>query len=187
MNKIQSNQNRVPRHAPEISNTTERIKLDLERSKKVAKVLEFELGENLKGLELVEARAEKLLTEHDERLRNGETEEDPEGSSSEEKEERWRIKRQLDLVFTYLRNAFIFCYYCGLECESFDELSKKCVEPHYRKSSLQSGESSNDSKEAKRGKFTIAEDNMTTCEYDIKHPFSCEMGRESRPKDRYED
>jgi hypothetical protein len=151
MNKFQSNQNRVPRHAPEIANTTARIKLDLERSKKVAKVLELELGENLKGLELVEARAEKLLAEHDERLRSNEKEEDPEGFNGEEKAERWRLKRQMDLILTYLRNAFIFCYYCGLECESFDELSKKCVEPHYRKSALLSGEASNDPKEAKRG------------------------------------
>jgi hypothetical protein len=93
-----------------------------------------------------------LLAKHDENLRNNEKEEDPEGSSSEEKEERWRLKRQLDLILTYLRKAFIFCYYCGLECESFDELSKKCVEPHYRKSALLSGESSSDLKEAKRGK-----------------------------------
>lgn len=164
MNKVQSNQNRVPRHAPEISNTTERIKLDLERAKKVAKTLEHDLGESLKGLELVEARANKLLAQHDERLSKGETEEDPEGADSKVKEERWRIKRQLDLVLTYLRNAFIFCYYCGLECESFDELSKKCVEPHYRKSS--SGEGGADSKEAKRGRF-ITTTNRLLCDLEV--------------------
>lgn len=152
MNKVQNSQNRVPRHAPEISNTTERLKIDLDKSKKLAKALEFDLGENLNGLEAVQARSQELLAKHDEKLSNNETEEDPEGSNSEEKEERWRLKRQLDLVLTYLRNAFIFCYYCGLECESFDELSKKCVEPHYRKSALLSGDSSNDPKEAKRGK-----------------------------------
>ncbi|CAO3665810.1 unnamed protein product [Umbelopsis ramanniana] len=150
MNKVQSSQNRVPRHAPEISNTTERIKLDLERAKQVAKTLESELGDNINGLELVEVRAKRLLEQHDERLQNGENEEDPEGANSEEKEERWKIKRQLDIVLTYLRNAFMFCYYCGLECESFDELGKKCVEPHYRKSSLLSGEGSGDPKDAKR-------------------------------------
>jgi hypothetical protein len=155
MNKVQSSQNRVPRHAPEISNTTERIKLDLERAKQVAKTLELELGDDVNGLELVEVRAKRLLEQHDERLQNGENEEDPEGANSEEKEERWRIKRQLDIILTYLRNAFMFCYYCGLECESFDELGKKCVEPHYRKSALLSGEGSGDPKDAKRGKFVV--------------------------------
>jgi hypothetical protein len=180
MNKVQSSQNRVPRHAPEISNTTERIKLDLDRSKQVARALESELGENLNGMELVEARAKKLLAEHDERLRNGEKEEDPEGSTIEEKEERWRIKRQLDIVLTYLRNAFIFCYYCGLECESFNELGKKCVEPHYRKSALLSGEGSSDPKDAKRGKFGnafIVNNNNATNIWPYS-PSSCKVGRE---------
>ncbi|KAJ2959987.1 hypothetical protein NQZ79_g4545 [Umbelopsis isabellina] len=90
MNKIQTNQNRVPRHAPEISNTTERLKIDLDKSKKLAKALEFDLGENLNGLEAVQ-----------------------------------NVNRSMSY-------------------------QKKCVEPHYRKSALLSGESSNDPKEAKR-------------------------------------
>jgi len=38
----------------------------------------------------------------------------------------------LDLHIEYLRRAHLFCYYCGSESDSIEELSRKCPGRHLR-------------------------------------------------------
>lgn len=124
LNRKNMSQSRVPRIAPDITNTTERLQKDLEQSKELATAFEAILGEdNVEGLKVVEARVQMLCDKHTTDV-NDELE--------EKNIERWKLKKNLDLIITYLRHVHMYCYYCGVESDSLQELSRKCFDPHCR-------------------------------------------------------
>lgn len=43
------------------------------------------------------------------------------------------IKKELDLAITYLRFVHLYCYYCGLQASSYEDLIKNCGNIHLRK------------------------------------------------------
>lgn len=150
MNRKNASQTRVPRIAPDITNTTERLQKDLEQAKELALALEAILSDEIQdGLKAVEARAQKVISKHksnatttktdtekEEEAKKDTTEEGDKKESAaanqEESEERWNLKKNLDMIIIYLRRVHMYCYYCGLECDSQEELVKKCCEPHCR-------------------------------------------------------
>lgn len=124
LNRKNMSQGRVPRIAPEITNTTERLQKDLEQAKELTTALEAVLGDDLpEGLTAVEARAQSICDKHTE---------DSIDELEEKDAERWKLKKNLDLIITYLRHVHMYCYYCGLESDSLEELGRKCVDPHCR-------------------------------------------------------
>jgi hypothetical protein len=132
MNRKNMLQTRAPRIAPDITNTTERLQKDLEQAKELALALESMLGEDTQeGLKAVEARAQKVISER-------KPEEPKEGGSEdgkveeEETVDRWNLKKLLDMIIAYLRRVHMYCYYCALECDSAEELTRKCCDPHCR-------------------------------------------------------
>lgn len=132
MNRKNMLQTRAPRIAPDITNTTERLQKDLEQAKELSLALESMLGEDTQeGLKAVEARAQKVISEH-------KSEEPKEGGSEdgkveeEETVDRWNLKKSLDMIIAYLRRVHMYCYYCALECDSAEELTRKCCDPHCR-------------------------------------------------------
>lgn len=63
-------------------------------------------------------------------------------------------KKELDLIMAYLRHVHMCCYYCGLECDSAEELNRRCPEPHHRKvSSGPTTESKQGSKNERLSKY----------------------------------
>ncbi|KAL0082359.1 C2H2-type zinc finger transcription factor [Phycomyces blakesleeanus] len=146
MNKKNQMQSRIPRFTFDISNSHSRLKIDLEQAKELAKRLEQSLGEDVRGIDTVVERAKHVIKEQtdvkmeslaDEGVNSdGEL---PEKSQPEQELEKKNIKKELDMIIAYLRNVHMYCYYCGLECDSVEELSRKCVEPHYRRVSNERG------------------------------------------------
>ncbi|GAA5807692.1 hypothetical protein MFLAVUS_001066 [Mucor flavus] len=129
---------RVPRIAPDISNTTERLQKDLEQSKELALAFETMLGDDIpEGLKAVEARAQFVIENRVKPAEEEEEEVKKEGSEDgkvddEDNVDRWNLKKLLDMIIIYLRRVHMYCYYCALECDSLEELNKKCCEPHCR-------------------------------------------------------
>lgn len=139
MNRKDAVTTRVPRIAPDISNTTERLQKDLEQSRELALAFESALGEDIpEGLKAVEARAQKVISNRVQPTKQQEEEENKkEGSEDgkvddEDSVDRWNLKKNLDMIIIYLRRVYMYCYYCALECDSIEELNKKCCEPHCR-------------------------------------------------------
>lgn len=133
MNRKNMAQTRSPRIAPDITNTTERLQKDLEQAKEVAMALESLLGEDTQeGLKAVEMRAQKVISEHkpEEAKAAGGSEDGK--VEEEESADRWNLKKSLDMIIAYLRRVHMYCYYCALECDSAEELSRKCCDPHCR-------------------------------------------------------
>lgn len=135
MNRKDTPQTRAPRIAPDISNTTERLQKDLEQAKEIALALEAILDEDIHGLKAVENRAQKIISERvkpeDEDVVKKDGSEDGK-VDDEDSVDRWNLKKSLDLIIVYLRRVHMYCYYCALECDSLEELNKKCAEPHCR-------------------------------------------------------
>ncbi|CAG8595725.1 4466_t:CDS:10 [Funneliformis caledonium] len=50
----------------------------------------------------------------------------------QEREELSKVKRALDIHIEYLRRTHLFCYYCGSESDSIEELARKCPGRHLR-------------------------------------------------------
>ncbi|OAD05251.1 C2H2-type zinc finger transcription factor [Mucor lusitanicus CBS 277.49] len=138
MNRKNMTQTRSPRIAPDVTNTTERLQKDLEQAKEVALALESLLGEDTQeGLKAVELRAQKVISEHKPEEAKGATAaaagESEDGKVEEEESvDRWNLKKSLDMTIAYLRRVHMYCYYCALECDSAEELSRKCCDPHCR-------------------------------------------------------
>ncbi|KAI9006558.1 arsenite-resistance protein 2-domain-containing protein [Phycomyces nitens] len=145
MNKKNQMQSRIPRFTFDISNSYNRLKKDLEQAKALAKRLEQSLG-GLHGLDTVLERAKHVIKEQTDVKQEAAADEGvnsdgelPEKSQPEQELEKKNLKKELDMVIAYLRNVHMYCYYCGLECDSIEELSRKCVEPHYRRVSNERG------------------------------------------------
>lgn len=150
MNRKDTPQTRVPRVAPDISNTTERLQKDLEQAKEIALALEAILDEDIHGLKAVENRAQKIISE---RVKPEDEDVKKDGSEDgkvddEDSVDRWNLKKSLDLIIVYLRRVHMYCYYCALECDSLEELNKKCAEPHCRAATSATPDESVDPKQA---------------------------------------
>ncbi|KAI9269863.1 hypothetical protein BY458DRAFT_510644 [Sporodiniella umbellata] len=115
LNRKNTVQSRPPRVAPELSQSTERLKKDLDQIRELTLALEAMLSEDPEsGLRAVESRADKVI------------------SSLTEDDESVKIKKRLDMIIAYLRRVHMYCYYCAMECDSVEELNRKCCEPHCR-------------------------------------------------------
>ncbi|XP_034115785.1 G patch domain-containing protein 11 [Drosophila albomicans] len=55
-----------------------------------------------------------------------EEETDIEEAEQEEKEEQYSAKEQLDLLISYLRTSYQFCYWCGTHYENAEDLDSNC-------------------------------------------------------------
>ncbi|KAG0762589.1 hypothetical protein G6F62_002640 [Rhizopus arrhizus] len=131
LNRKSNLQNRTPRVAPEITQSVDRLTKDLEQIRELALALEAMLSDDLEesGMKAVENRAKKVIADH------------------EEESETFKLKKRLDMLITYLRRVHMYCYYCAMECDSLEELNRKCCEPHCR-STVE--ENNNDSKQGAR-------------------------------------
>lgn len=143
LNRKSATQNRTPRTAPEITQSADRLKKDLDQIKELATALEAMLSEEENGMKLVEQRADKVIAEHS------------------DADEIYKLKKKLDMLITYLRRVHMYCYYCGVECDSLEELNRKCCEPHCRASPEASSPSDSKSKNEKGGENDFL--NTRTC------------------------
>ncbi|KAI8070761.1 arsenite-resistance protein 2-domain-containing protein [Gongronella butleri] len=106
-----SSNTRMKKTAPEIANNPDRVATDLDQATALAHVMDAHLGiDDQQGIDAVLANAP---------------------SSNDDD-----TKKTLDLILLYLRRVHMYCYYCGLECDSFEELHRRCPEPHLRKQPL---------------------------------------------------
>lgn len=167
MNRKNASQSHKRRIAPEITNTTDRLHKDLEQAKEVAIAFEAELGEDAQeGLKAVEARALYLINHSiNDNVDSEET--DP---------ERVNLKKNLDLIITYLKHVHMYCYYCALECDSVEELMRKCPDDHCRTTSKT--ELPNDAKlAAKAERQSKGEKKKTKWGSMLILFYSCSMGQ----------
>ncbi|CAO3618175.1 unnamed protein product [Cunninghamella echinulata] len=116
---------RTPRLALEISNTKERLKHDLDQAYLVAKAMDSFL--EVKGARKIVNHATKVSRNKRQQQQEDDHDENDKNNSI------LSIKKELDLLIIYLRRVHMMCYYCGLECDSLEDLDRKCMEPHLRK------------------------------------------------------
>ncbi|CAO3625994.1 unnamed protein product [Cunninghamella blakesleeana] len=129
---------RTPRLALEISNTKERLKHDLDQAYLVAKAMDSFL--EVKGAKKVANHATQINRDRrqQQRQQQQQDEDEDEEDADDHYEEKNNnntiisIKKELDLLIVYLRRVHMMCYYCGLECDSLEDLDRKCMEPHLR-------------------------------------------------------
>lgn len=128
------------RAAPEISNTLPRLKQDLKKIEMVTIVCDAELGPDYTGGDLVKKRVTYLTQIHrqktNSKARDHMDDDDIDAgaySENENEEDLWEIKKRLDMYMVYLRKVHVFCYYCGGESDSVEELQRKCADFHVRK------------------------------------------------------
>ncbi|KAI8081664.1 uncharacterized protein BX664DRAFT_366899 [Halteromyces radiatus] len=124
---------RTPRLALEISNTEERLKHDMEQSYTLAKAMDTFL--DVKGAKQVVERANEIgdITDLESEMISKQDDNDNDDDIDHKSSSMIYIKKKLDLMITYLRRVHMMCYYCGLECDSIEDLDRKCMEPHCRK------------------------------------------------------
>jgi hypothetical protein len=95
-------------------------------------------------------------------------------------------KKELDLILTYLRYVHMVCYYCALECDSIEELNRRCLDPHTRKVATGISDSKQAAKNERMGKWVSGMNRMF-----ILIPFfdviRATMDEESGPTHRTED
>ncbi|KAG5460228.1 MAG: hypothetical protein BJ554DRAFT_7748, partial [Olpidium bornovanus] len=115
-----------PRYAPESAGTERQLKVDLERIRTIAEILEREADFTDGIASRVLERAESVIAE----AKAKETEETSPADKMNPTLEGLKIK--VDMLSVYLRHVHMFCYYCGLESDSLEELNRKCG-LHYRK------------------------------------------------------
>ncbi|KAF7720961.1 hypothetical protein EC973_005674 [Apophysomyces ossiformis] len=149
MNRKNQIQSRATKTAPEIANTTERLKADLQNALELSKEMDSDLGDDIKGAQSVISRAEHVISEHSKDTAPEENEGDrsDEGDSNNSSEN-YRLKKKLDLLLLYLRSVHMYCYYCGMETDSLEELNRRCVDPHCRKEVGSSASNTSDNKQA---------------------------------------
>ena len=170
MNYKNQYQSRTSKIAPEIASTEKRLEKDIDQAKQLAKRLESELGDDINVLQLVLNRAKEVIAKHKDEIATttAETKETKDENSNEQSsttddmdtdapannngEEHWELKKELDMILAYLRHVHMYCYYCALECDSIEEMNRRCVDPHYRKTSISSIEETDSKQQSKTDK-----------------------------------
>lgn len=118
------------------------VKKDLENIKKAAVQFESEFNDPLySGLDKILKHAEELASKNYqatmEAKKSEAEDQDEEGMVIEEEDEGQLQneidKKQLDLIYFYLRQVYSFCFYCILGCNSICDLTKKCPAGHLRR------------------------------------------------------
>lgn len=132
MNRKGQNTAKSFKFAPESANTLHRLRKDLEQARKLARVFESELDGAADGLAAVCERAKRVINEH-------ESENSERDEKDKDEEEKWALKKELDMITAYLRQVHMYCYYCALECDSLEEINRRCVNPHRRAQKTSSG------------------------------------------------
>ncbi|ORX54531.1 hypothetical protein DM01DRAFT_1335666 [Hesseltinella vesiculosa] len=103
------NTGRTKKSAPDLTQTADRLAKDLDQARALAQVLDNELDITA-GIQTVLDRSGQQI---------------PDLTDD--------TKRTLDLIIAYLRRVHMYCYYCGLECDSYEELNRRCPMGHVRK------------------------------------------------------
>ena len=111
---------RKPKNALEIVNT-DRLRLNVSQAQHLARTLDKEVGIEKEGLPNFLERARQVIAER------AETQGDI--SDNAEDADVGDMKKELDMVLVYLRNVHTFCYYCGLQFDSMEELSDDAWSP----------------------------------------------------------
>jgi len=114
------------RATPPLFCSEERMKIDLEQTKTLAKI--FDDQREIKDNPL-------FLSDFDSNYRTVSIVYDPK-VLLDEADDMMPIKQpkeKLDAFITYLRRVHIFCYYCGEDYEHADDMVRKCGTTHYRR------------------------------------------------------
>ncbi|CAG8648310.1 10569_t:CDS:10 [Cetraspora pellucida] len=101
------------RTTPDAANTLERLKKDLEMAIKLSEKLDKDVDNTMTGSQHIKQRLILIDDGH-------------------RREEINNVKRILDIHIEYLRRTHLFCYYCGCESDSVEELNRKCPGRHLR-------------------------------------------------------
>ncbi|KAI9278683.1 hypothetical protein BDA99DRAFT_13548 [Phascolomyces articulosus] len=161
MNYKNRYQSRTSKITYEIASVNKRLEKDIDQAKQLAKRLESELGENVNVLQDVLKRAKEVIAKHDESTATAVTEENNDKSSTDmetdaqSNEQNWKLKKELDMILAYLRHVHMYCYYCALECDSTEEMNRRCVDPHVRKVATSPTEEIDPKQQSKNEKFGI--------------------------------
>jgi len=99
---------------PEVFSTLDRLKHDLEQSKKLSYALDREVG-----LDKLDGNGCEILQDKIDEFNN-----------NEEYDETKKIKKELDLYIEYLHRVHLFCYYNATEAESIEDYDRKCPVLH---------------------------------------------------------
>ncbi|ORZ08708.1 arsenite-resistance protein 2-domain-containing protein [Absidia repens] len=145
--KNQLTSGRSRRTAPDITNTPERLSVDLDQATQLAKAMDTELEKD--GLQDVINRARSIINTNSDTVDN---KDHSDLSMDEGSDHLLATKKELDMILVYLRHVHMYCYYCGLECDSIEELNRKCLNPHHRK--VSSGGVSDQKQMAKNERLT---------------------------------
>jgi hypothetical protein len=111
------------RYTPDYANTSERLKADLARVKRIVKLRDEEVGVD----------SAPLFEQVWPRIESERKVEETSGDSSVEAVELWQVKKELDLRLAYLRRVHLLCYYCCLSGECTEDMDRKCPGFHKRK------------------------------------------------------
>ncbi|CAG8444096.1 8646_t:CDS:10, partial [Diversispora eburnea] len=96
------------RTTPDIANSSDRLKKDLASAIKLVEKLDKDVDESFNGVQAIKQRLAIIL------------------------DKVIKVKKSLDFHLEYLRRAHLFCYYCGSESDSVEELNRKCPGRHLR-------------------------------------------------------
>ncbi|CAG8532552.1 7031_t:CDS:10 [Acaulospora colombiana] len=100
------------RTTPDIANQIDRLKKDLSFAIKLIEKLDNDVDDSFNGVQTIKQRLVLI--------------------SNDEQDETTTVKRALDIHIEYLRRVHLFCYYCGSESDSVEELNRKCPGRHLR-------------------------------------------------------
>ncbi|KAJ1653516.1 hypothetical protein IWQ61_006372 [Dispira simplex] len=124
------------RYAPEMCNSLERLKKDLDQCQRLVSHFDQEtndspLEEPVSGDDAmvgstVELYGNHLISEH----LGGRDGPHPDQSEADAVAQ---AKLALDLRMIYLRRVHLYCYYCGVECDDLEDLLRRCGEQHSRR------------------------------------------------------
>ncbi|GBC27799.2 C2H2-type zinc finger transcription factor [Rhizophagus irregularis DAOM 181602=DAOM 197198] len=101
------------RITPDVASSIERLKKDLNQIQKLCDKLDNDIDGGFEGSTEIRTR----LAQFD---------------NSQDRDEADDVKRLLDFHIEYLRRTHMFCYYCGSESDSVEELARKCPGRHLR-------------------------------------------------------
>ncbi|KAG0194485.1 hypothetical protein DFQ28_010569 [Apophysomyces sp. BC1034] len=156
MNRKNQIQSRATKTAPEIANTAERLRADLQNALDLCAEMDNELGDDVKGLQSVVSRSKHVISEHNKKTVTEETEQADE-AKSDDSNDVFQLKKELDMLLLYLRSVHMYCYYCGMETDSLEELNRRCVDPHCRKELGSSASNTSDAKQAAKNEKIVAQ------------------------------
>ncbi|RHZ57035.1 hypothetical protein Glove_395g48 [Diversispora epigaea] len=136
------------RTTPDIANSSDRLKKDLASAIKLVEKLDKDVDESFNGVQAIKQRLAIILDkvikvedkDKDKDKDNKDNNDDKDKDNKDNKDNKDKeddddisyVKKSLDFHLEYLRRAHLFCYYCGSESDSVEELNRKCPGRHLR-------------------------------------------------------